>query len=185
MPRFRGLELSSPDALDGPRRRRRLLRARARQPRPTSPHRRLVSVRPRIPARARLRPRAAGSRSVNPRRQPVLCLPSEEARRTHGTHRRLCPPLRHQHRLALRPRVPGDAAGESARREDWRPRSRAYRVAGGTARDAVLRHYRTRRRLRRRKRPQGHSAGGSPLDAGRNRAGVHLARFSLPDLRAA
>src|SRR5437762_2452799 len=67
MTRFRGLGLSSRHELDGPRRRRRLLRARARQPRSASPHRRVVPFRSRIPARARLRARTARSRGVDPR----------------------------------------------------------------------------------------------------------------------
>ena len=56
--------------------------------------------------------------------------------RSHGAARRLRPALRHQHRLALRLRVPGHAAGQGARRARGRGRSGARRLAGGARRDA-------------------------------------------------
>ena len=56
-----------------------------------------------------------------------------------GPPRRLRAALRHQHRLALRPRVPRHAAGQGARRTRGRRRSVARRLAGGAARDVRVR----------------------------------------------
>ena len=63
-----------------------------------------------------------------------------------GRQRRVRPALRHQHGLALRPRVSGHAPGQGARRAYGRRRSGARRVAGGAARDVRVGRHRARRR---------------------------------------
>ena len=170
-------------AVDCSRRRRRFLWPRPRQPRSTPAHRHAVPGRARLLARARLRPGAAGRRHLHPRGEHLLRDPGAPPRGAHRPPRRLRPSLRHQHRLALRPRLPHHAAGQGARRARGRGRSVARRVAGGTARDVRLRDHRARVGVCRGTGPQGHAPRRAPLDARRHRAQLHLARVPLPHLR--
>src|SRR5262249_15000179 len=92
--------------LPGPRRRGRVLRARARQSRPAAAHRHALSNRPRHAVRVALRANLAGRGGLPDRRQLLLRLAGEAPRRTHRPHGRVRPALRHQHGVALRPRLP-------------------------------------------------------------------------------
>ncbi len=171
-------------ALDRSRGHRRVLRPRPRQSRSAAADRHSLSHRPRVPARAPLRPGAASRCDLHPRRQRGVRVPGARARRAHGTYGRVRAAVRHQHGVAVCPRVPGDATGEGPGRKGRRGRPRARRVAGGSAGDIRDRRDRAWVCLRRRARAQGDPAGGAPLDPRGHRPGVHLARLSLPHLRA-
>ena len=60
----------------------------------------------------------------------------------HGPHRRLRPALRHQHRVALRARLPDHAARQARRRGRGCRRSRTRRLAGGAGRLLRVRTHR-------------------------------------------
>ena len=166
------------------RRRRRLLRAGAGQPRPAPPDRRPLPDRSRHAARAPLRPHPAGCRRVARRRQPLLRLAGAPAGVPHGTRRRVRAALRHQHRVGVRPRLPDHAAREAGRRSRGRGRSGPHRVAGRTGRHARLRPDRARAGAGRRPRAPGHAARRPALHPGRHRTRLHLAGLLLPHLRA-
>ena len=103
--------------------------------------------------RAALRPRAAGRRGLAAGRQSLLRVAGARLARAHRTRRRVRAALRHQHRVALRARLPGDAAGQAgARRPRAPPDPVAGRVAGGAGRLPRLGADRARGRLRRRAR---------------------------------
>ena len=67
-----------------------------------------------FPGRPRLRPHPAGRGGLDPRRQRLLRVSGQATGGAHRPHRRLRAALRHQHRVALRARLPGDAAGQDA-----------------------------------------------------------------------
>ena len=104
-----------PHALVRPRRRRRLLRPGPRQPGPVAAHRRALPPRAGLPARA-------GAAGPSCPARPSRCwsaTSSTPGRRSgspaHRPTRRHRAALRHQHRLAVRLRLPGHAAGQARR----------------------------------------------------------------------
>ncbi len=112
-------------------------------------------------------------------------LPGPAAGRAHRPHRRLRAAVRHQHGVALRPRLPGHAAGEGARRGGRRRRSRrASRGRRGSSRRSARASSSWPRRFVAERVAQGDAARGAALDARRHRARLHLARLPLPHLRA-
>ena len=169
--------------MDDAGRHRRLLRPGDRQPGPAVGHRRPLPRRPRLLRRARLRPDPAGRGGVAPGGQPLLRPPGARAGAPDRADRRLRPALRHQHRLPLRLRLPGDAAGQARRRGGRRSRSRDGRLAGRARRLCRVGTHRARRCLRRGEDPQVDTACCAALDPGRHRPHLHLPRFPLPDLR--
>ena len=77
--------------------------------------------------------------------------------------------------------LPAKALADASRA---RPIRRAWRGRPACSRRSAPASIELARRVRRRARPQGHAARGAPLHARRHRARLHLARISVPHLRA-
>src|SRR5678815_4071818 len=142
-----------PDALVRARRHRRVLRPGAGQPGAAPGALRAVPDGAGVPRSAGLRPHPPRRRGIAPGRQSLLRLAGDAARPLHRSARRVRAALRHQHRLALRPRLPGDAPGEAGRRGGRRAGSGASGLAGGPG--GLL-------RVRRHRAPGEHGVGAHP-----------------------